>query len=167
MVQKLSTYLKYCYLSIAPYVIICQPFLLLSSRSPYVILWWLSIVSPTEPLYSLNTFLTSPETTIICKTKWKEPASYLREDINRKKNVFFRALPESPKPPPLISIQATWSSFFYVKNDVLGVWLEKKLMLIMKVAMIIMMIIMTKMTKKTYIYCEVWVKNAILRTITW
>ena len=24
----------------------------------------------------------------------------LREDISRKKNVFFRALPESPKPPP-------------------------------------------------------------------
>ena len=24
----------------------------------------------------------------------------LREAINRKKNVFFRALPESPKPPP-------------------------------------------------------------------
>ena len=31
----------------------------------------------------------------------------------------------------------------------------KKMMLIMKVAIIIMMIIMTKMTKKTYIYCEV------------
>ena len=39
-----------------------------------------------------------------------------------EKNVFFRALPESPNPPlPLTPIRATWS-FFYVKNDVLGVW---------------------------------------------
>ena len=29
-----------------------------------------------------------------------------------KKNVFFRALPESPKPPPLTPIRATWSFFF-------------------------------------------------------
>ena len=44
-----------------------------------------------------------------------------------KKNVFFRALPESPKPPPLTPIRATWSSFFYAKNDVLRVWQEKKI----------------------------------------
>ena len=29
-----------------------------------------------------------------------------------KKNVFFRALPESPKPPPMTPIRATWSFFF-------------------------------------------------------
>ena len=33
----------------------------------------------------------------------------------------------------------------------------------MKVAMIIMMIIMTKMTKKTYNYCEVWVKKCYFK----
>ena len=39
-----------------------------------------------------------------------------REDINEKKNVFFRALPESPKPPPLLTpIRATWSFFSDVK----------------------------------------------------
>ena len=33
-----------------------------------------------------------------------------------KKNVFFRALPESPKPhPPLAPIRATWSFFSDVK----------------------------------------------------
>ena len=47
----------------------------------------------------------------------------LREGVNGKKNVFFRALPESPKPPPLTPIRATWSSFLDVKNDVLRVWL--------------------------------------------
>ena len=36
-----------------------------------------------------------------------------------KKNVFFWALPESPKPPPMTPIQATWSFFSDVKNDVL------------------------------------------------
>ena len=35
-----------------------------------------------------------------------------------KKNVFFRALPESPKPPPpMTPIRATWSSFFGSRNS--------------------------------------------------
>ena len=34
-----------------------------------------------------------------------------------KKNVFFRALPESLKPPPLTPIRATWSSFFGRQNS--------------------------------------------------
>ena len=35
-----------------------------------------------------------------------------------KKNVFFRALPESPKlPPPLTPIWATWSSFYGSRNS--------------------------------------------------
>ena len=37
-----------------------------------------------------------------------------------KKNVFFWALPESPKPPPMTPIRATWSFFSDVKNDVLA-----------------------------------------------
>ena len=41
----------------------------------------------------------------------------LREDIRRKKNVFFRALPESPNPPPLTPIRATWSFFFGRQNS--------------------------------------------------
>ena len=46
----------------------------------------------------------------------------------QKKSVFFQVLPESPTPPapPMAPIRATWSSFFYVKNDVLRVWPEKK-----------------------------------------
>ena len=40
-----------------------------------------------------------------------------------EKNVFFRALPESPKsPPPLTPIRATWSIFSDVKNNVLRIW---------------------------------------------
>ena len=35
----------------------------------------------------------------------------------REKNVFFRALPESPKPPPMTPIRATWSSFFGSRNS--------------------------------------------------
>ena len=34
-----------------------------------------------------------------------------------KKNVFFRALPELPKPPPMTPIRATWSSFFGRQNS--------------------------------------------------
>ena len=36
----------------------------------------------------------------------------IREDLNRKKNVFFWASPEPPEPPPLTPSRATWSSFF-------------------------------------------------------
>ena len=84
-----------------------------------------------------------------------------------KKSFSFGHCPNHLTLPPWPQFGQLGPLFFYAKNDVLRVWQEKKLMLIMKVAMIIMMIIMTKMTKKTYIYCEVWVKNAILRTITW
>ena len=42
----------------------------------------------------------------------------LREEINWKKNIFFRALPELPKPPPpMTPIRATWSSFFGSQNS--------------------------------------------------
>ena len=41
----------------------------------------------------------------------------LREGINEEKNVFFRALPELPKPPPMTPIRATWSSFFGSRNS--------------------------------------------------
>ena len=34
-----------------------------------------------------------------------------------KKNVFFRALPELPKPPPMAPIGTTWSSFFGSRNS--------------------------------------------------
>ena len=34
-----------------------------------------------------------------------------------KKHVFFRALPESPNPPPLTPIRATWSFFFGRQNS--------------------------------------------------
>ena len=34
-----------------------------------------------------------------------------------KKNVFFRALPELPNPPPMTPIWATWSSFFGRQNS--------------------------------------------------
>ena len=35
-----------------------------------------------------------------------------------KKNVFFRALPELPNPPPpMTPIRATWSSFFGSRNS--------------------------------------------------
>ena len=37
------------------------------------------------------------------------------EEINWKKNVFFRALPEFPNPPPLTPIWETWSFFLDVK----------------------------------------------------
>ena len=40
-----------------------------------------------------------------------------REDINRKKNVFFRALPELPNPPPMTPIWAIWSFFFRHQNS--------------------------------------------------
>ena len=43
--------------------------------------------------------------------------SGLREGLNKNKNVFFRALPESPPPPPLTPIRATWSSFFGRQNS--------------------------------------------------
>ena len=46
----------------------------------------------------------------------------LREDINENKNVFFRALPESPNPPlPPDPNSGNLVLFFYVKNDVLRV----------------------------------------------
>ena len=49
----------------------------------------------------------------------------IREGLNGKKNVFFRALPESPKPPrPLTPIRATWSFFSEVKIQDLKVSLE-------------------------------------------
>ena len=45
----------------------------------------------------------------------------LREDINRKKTCSFGHCPNHLNPPPMTPIQATWSSFLDVKNDVLRV----------------------------------------------
>ena len=80
----------------------------------------------------------------------------------QKKNVFFRAFPESPKPPPPDPSSGNLVLFFMSKTTFCAYDRKKNLMLTMKVAMIIMMIIMviliiimTKMTKKTYNYCEV------------
>ena len=53
----------------------------------------------------------------------------LREDINGKKT-FFRALPESPK-PPLTPIQATWSFFSDDKIQDLKISLELRILYIL------------------------------------
>ena len=49
--------------------------------------------------------------------KQRQVRKYLREEIHWKKNVFFRALPILPNPPPLTPISATWSSFFGRQNS--------------------------------------------------
>jgi len=79
----------------------------------------------------------------------------LREDIGTKKNVFFRALPESPKPPPHDPNSGNLVLFFGRQKQRFARMTEFFLMMIMMVSMIIMMIIlvilmiiMTKMTKK-------------------
>ena len=133
----------------------------------WVCLWKASKIKREKSCGLYFVWGTMAAETFLCPGTVSNQAGCLREDIGTKKTFSFGHCPNHLNPPPLTPIRATWSSFFYAKNDVLRVWQEKKLMLIMKVAMIIMMIIMTKMTKKTYIYCEVWVKNAILRTITW
>jgi len=49
--------------------------------------------------------------------------NYALKKTSMKKNVFFRALPESPKPPPLTPIWATWSFFSDVKiQDLKVTW---------------------------------------------
>ena len=49
-----------------------------------------------------------------------------------KKNVFFPALPESPKnPPPLTQIRANWSFFLDVKIQDLKVSLELRILYIL------------------------------------
>ena len=45
----------------------------------------------------------------------------------KKKTFSFGHCPKYLTPPPLTPIRATWSSFFYAKNDVLRVWQEKKI----------------------------------------
>ena len=58
---------------------------------------------------------------------------WVREDINRKK-LFFRALPESPKPPPSSPQFGQLGPLFSdVKNNVLRVWQKTFPMLIMMV----------------------------------
>ena len=44
-------------------------------------------------------------------------AIWVREGLNEKKNVFFRALPQLPKPPPMTPIRATWSFFSGRQNS--------------------------------------------------
>ena len=53
------------------------------------------------------------------KNKWfLNMIVLLKGRPQRKKNVFFRALPELPKtPPPMTPIRATWSSFFRSRNS--------------------------------------------------
>ena len=47
--------------------------------------------------------------------KWEKHCS---GKASMEKNVFFRALPELPKPlPPMTPIRATWSSFFGSRNS--------------------------------------------------
>ena len=53
----------------------------------------------------------------VLNTYYIEKTLRLREGINEEKNVFFRALPELPKPPPMTPIRATWSSFFRSRNS--------------------------------------------------
>ena len=48
-----------------------------------------------------------------------------------KKNVFFRALPELPNPPPMTPIRATWSSFSEVEIQDLKVSLELRILYIL------------------------------------
>ena len=47
----------------------------------------------------------------------KQGSKDLGKTSIKKKNVFFRALPESPNPPPMTPIRATWSSFFGSQNS--------------------------------------------------
>ena len=56
----------------------------------------------------------------LCKYMYTE----FNQSILGNKNVFFRALPESPNPPPHPQLGPL---FFYAKNDVLCVWQEKKI----------------------------------------
>ena len=71
-----------------------------------------------------------------------------------KKTFSFGHCPNPLNPPPPDPNSGNLAPFFYVKNDVLRVWPEKKLMLmkvatiIMMIIMVILMMIMTKMTKK-------------------
>ena len=50
--------------------------------------------------------------------KWTDDTE-VRGDLNRKKNIFFRALPESPKPPPdpVLDDDNDGFSDNYDKND--------------------------------------------------
>ena len=73
-----------------------------------------------------------------------------------EKNVFFRALSESPKPPPITPIRATWSFFFGRQKRRFSAYyrIKFKLILIMKMMIsvmkmvIILMNMEMKMTKK-------------------
>ena len=62
-----------------------------------------------------SSLLGMPPWTNIAVFSWKWRCVKLREGLNEKKNVFFRALPELTNPPPLTHIRATWSFFSDVK----------------------------------------------------
>ena len=70
----------------------------------------------------------------------------LREDLNRKKR-FLSGIRESPKPPPLTPIRATWSSLLDVKNEFFLMKIMMVAIIIMMIVSVILMINMTKMTK--------------------
>ena len=55
----------------------------------------------------------------------------IREDLNRKKNVFFRALPELPKPPPPPQFGQLGPLFWEVEIQDLKVSLELKILYIL------------------------------------
>ena len=52
-----------------------------------------------------------------CWSKIGHQAVLIREDINRKKNVFFRVLPESPNPPPPDPNLGNFVLFFGSQNS--------------------------------------------------
>ena len=84
------------------------------------------------------------------KMKWWGPnfGSTIREDIGTKKTFSFGHCPNHLNPPPWPQFGQLGPLFFTPKTTFCAYDRKKKLMLIMKVAMIIMMIIMTKITKK-------------------
>ena len=89
------------------------------------------------------------ESILLCLREVLLFGQHIRENINRKKNFYFQALPESPNLGSLVL------SFFGRQKRRFARMTELFLMMIMMVAMIIMMIIvvilmiiMTKMTKK-------------------
>ena len=57
----------------------------------------------------------------------------IREHLLKKKNVFFRALPELPSPPPLTPFRATCTSFFGRQNRRFARMTEKIPIIIMTV----------------------------------
>ena len=101
-----------------------------SSKCPFKRVWRVKITE-TFNFHSFKTDQTNKQTQLQKLLIFRDSNSFqsnqfnltsvgdvsVREDL-KKKNVFFRALPESPKPPPpMTRIRATWSSFFGSRNS--------------------------------------------------